>query len=229
MYYSVNNFQKAIISLLLLLPLNSFAVERVRNNSLMEFSLMLSNHETFFAFSSGHYKTLLKQWGINWYERFTPYFHVGLELGNMEMTQPGHTPLSSQYTSGEYAGVNLRLLPIDNSDFTLLFKINYRYNQTKGETTNQLTEFSWDETRLTGQAYFKPATYIHLFAAAEYRTLTGEQHDSGDITQIISFKESKQKGYRFGINIISNHTGTIGLERISGYNRGTQLYFSRKF
>lgn len=210
-------------------PLSTVNAARVINNNLLEFSLALSKSDTYLKFFSTPYKTSFRKWGINWYESFSDYFHAGLELGDIEMNMIDNPLPSSQYTSGEYAGILLRFLPISTPTFSLTFNLNYRYNQTQGESSNQLTEFTWDETVLLSQVNFLPIDNIRLFLGADYQVVSGEQHDSGSVTKITSFKENEQYGYHFGLDFITNRTGTVGVEWFSGFNSGTKLYFSRKF
>ena len=229
MIYWRNKVKIFILCTFLLFPLSTINAAQTINNNLLEFSLALSKSETYFNFYSTTYKTSSKKWGINWYESFSDYFHAGLELGNIEMNQVDNPLPSSQYTSGEYAGLLLRFLPITTPTFALTFNLNYRYNRAQGESTNQLTEFTWDETLLLSQVNFRPIENFILFLAADYQVLSGEQRVSGNVTKVTSFKENEHYGYRFGLNFITNRTGTVGVEWFSGFNSGTKLYFSRKF
>jgi len=218
-----------IIWLFVFQPYNFTHAAYPTNDNLIEFSLALSNSDTHFNFYSNTYKTNLKTWGITWHESFNDYFHAGLELGSTEMSQTDNNITSAQYTSGEYAGLLLRFVPIHTAAFGITFNLNYRHNRTEGESTDQLTEFTWNETLLEGQVHFQPIKYIRIFWAADYQLLSGEQRDTGTITNITSFKESEEHGYRYGINFITNRTGTIGIEQFTGFSSGTRLYFSRKF
>lgn len=216
-----------LIGLFIFLPFSQTKAAHLSNNYSLEFSLVLSSTESQFNYGSSTYDTRFKKWGINWYEPFFDYFQAGLEIGNIEMTQS--VKPSSQYTTGEYAGVLLRLLPFTSPMFSLSFDLNYRYNSTLGESTNQLTEFIWDEVMFTGQLFFHPMKNVWLYMGADHQAIKGEQRDSGVTNRISTFKESEQKGYRIGIDFIINHTGTVGIERLTGFNSGTRLYFSRKF
>jgi hypothetical protein len=196
---------------------------------LLEFSLSVSNQNTYFKYTSNNNKVKTSQLGINWYEPFSPYFHAGFELGYTEMTQIENNLASAQFTEGQYAGLLLRLLPIDNHFFSLTLNLNYRYNRTQGNSTNQETQFAWSESLLSSEVLFKPINHIDLFLAAEYQILNGEQRDSGNINQVTSFNSSKHQGYRFGINFKLKNNGVIQLERLTGFRHGTRIYFIRKF
>ena len=105
---------------------------------------------------------------------------------------------------------------------------NYRFNRTQGELVNQQTQFSWNQNLLFAELQYYPTQQVSVVLASEYQLIDGEQQNSGTITNITSFKESEQQGYRFGINFISNRTGTVGLEWSTGFRSGISLYFSRK-
>jgi len=145
------------------------------------------------------------------------------------MTQIANSLASAQFTAGQYAGLLLRFLPINNRAFSLTLNLNYRYNRTQGSSTDQETQFAWNETLLSSEIQFKPTTHIGLFLAAEYQVLNGEQRDSGNTSQITSFSSAKHQGERFGINFKLKNNGIVRLERLTGFRNGTRIYFMRKF
>lgn len=216
----------SIFILMHIVPLNA---SQIISPNLLEFSLSLQNQTTDLKYSSNTYKTQTDYLGINWYEPFSQYFHAGLELGSIEMTQIDNPLTTAQFTSGEYIGLLLRFLPIETDSFSLMFNLNYRYNRTLGENTNHETQFVWNETLFVSELQYYPLRNLGLIFAAEYQRLDGEQRDLGTINQIIAFHESEQKNYRFGINFTSNNSGVVGLEWFNGFRRGSRLYFLRKF
>lgn len=199
------------------------------NNYSLEFSLSISNQSTYFDFSSTTYKTRSEQLGINWYEPFSRYFHAGLEFGYIDMSQKDNSVASAQFSSGQYAGLLFKFLPVENEHLSLTLNFNYRFNRTQGEVGNQKTQFSWNENLLFAELQYFPTNNVSILFASEYQLIDGEQQDSGTINQITSFKENKQQGHRIGLNFTSNRTGMIGVEWSTGFSRGTRLYFSRKF
>ena len=220
--------QNYIAGLFIFLPLTLVNSAHATNNNL-EFSLSTTNQNTYFNFSSNTNKVSSDQLGINWYENFSPYFHAGLEIGYIEMSQINNAITSAQFTSGEYIGLLLRFLPVESPFFTLTLNLNYRYTRTEGKSTNQETQFAWNNTLLFSELQFQPTKHIGLILAAEYRLLDGEQRDSGNINQITHFKASKQLGYRLGINFNLNHNQTIRLDWLDGYRQGVQVHFTHKY
>lgn len=208
---------------------HSSIVNAVQINNLLEFSLSTQNQTANLKFSTNTYKTKTNQLGINWYEPFTQYFHGGLEVGYLEMSQTNNSLASAQFTSGEYAGLLLRFIPLETEHLSLTLNLNYRYSRTMGESTNQETQFAWNEALLITELQYHPISNIGLILAAEYQTLNGEQRDSGMVTKISEFTESEQQNYRFGVNFSSNRTGVVGIEWLTGFKTGTRLYFLRKF
>lgn len=214
---------------LILQPFNfAYAAPSTSNHGL-EFSLSISNNDTSFSFSPTAYQTRLDYLGVNWYETFSKHFHAGLEVGYINMSQINNTISSAQITSGEYAGVLLKYIPVNTSSFLLTLNLNHRINQTQGTSTNQITLFDWNETLLFTQLEYSPLDKLSLSVTAEHQQISGEQQNSGTITNVSAFKESKQQGYRFGINFLTQHTGTVGIEWFSGFRSGVALNFSRKF
>jgi opacity protein-like surface antigen len=220
--------QNYIAGIFIFLPLILVNSAHATNDEL-EFSLSASNQNTYFNFSSNTNEVRSDQLGVSWYENFSPYFLAGLELGYIEMSQINNAITSAQFTSGEYIGLLFRFLPVESPFFTLTLNLNYRYTQTKGKSTNQVTQFSWDNTLLFSELQFQPTKHIGLILAAEYRFLDGVQRDSGNITQITQFEGTEQHGYRLGINFKLNRSQTVRLEWLDGYRQGVQVNFAHKY
>ena len=224
-YKKYKNF---ILHLFILLPLSYSNIARATDNNLVEFSLYTANQNTSFNFSSNDYETKYQQLGLNWYESFSPYFHAGIEIGYIDVTQTENPLTSAQFTSGEYAGLLLRFLPIEIELISLIVNLNYRYHQTSGKSTNQETEFSWSETSLSSELQFHATENLNVFAAAEYQILDGSQRDSGNTNQVILFNNAIQQGYRAGVDFMLRPSEVIRIEWQSGFRNGVQIYFTRK-
>ena len=224
---SVSIIKAVLLSVCSLLPTSMINAAQI--NNFLEFTLSTQNQSANLKFSSNTYKTKTNQLGINWYEPFTQYFHAGLELGYLEMSQIDNVLASAQFTSGEYTGLLLRFIPLETDTLSLTLNTNYRYSRTAGNSTNQETQFSWNEALFSAELQYQPVINIGLLFAAEYQVLNGEQRDSGDITKITEFTESGRQNYRFGVNFTSNRTGIVGIEWLTGFKSGTRLYFLRKF
>lgn len=224
-----NNIKYIILWLFILLPFNMTNAAHIENNNSLNFSLSVANLKTHFNFSANNYETKTDLLGINWYETFSPYFNAGFEVGYLNMSQRKNILPSAQFTTGQYAGLLLQLVPLNRPLFSLTLNLNYRYNRTEGSSTNQATQFAWNETLLFTDFHFYPVDRIFLTLAAEQLVFNGEQKDSGTITKITPFKESQRHGYRIGLNFIDNRSGTVGIEWMTGFRTGSRLYFSRKF
>ncbi|MCW9032528.1 MAG: hypothetical protein OQK58_13630 [Gammaproteobacteria bacterium] len=222
-----NQVRALFLSLLSIFPATFSHANQLQN--FLEFSLAAQNQTSTLAFTTNTYKTKINQLGINWYEPFTQYFHGGLELGYIEMSQADNTLSSARFTSGEYAGLLLRFIPLESEALSLRLNLNYRHSRTIGKNTDQDTQFAWNEALFISELEYRPVHNIGLILAVEYQALNGEQRDSGTISKITEFTESEQQSYRFGVHFTSNRTGVIGIEGFTGFKTGTRLYFLRKF
>jgi len=229
MTFGKNIFQACIFCIFIFLPLTHVSAAQIINNDLLEFSLSIQNQTTRFNFPLNSYEVNADQLAINWYEPFSQYFHGGIELGYLEISQIENPLTSAKFSSGQFAGLLFRFLPLNTATISLTLNLNYRYNRTEGKSLSQNSQFAWHETLFFTELQFQPVDQISLFLAAEYQLLNGEQRDSGTSTQITPFSESKQQGYRFGINFKPYRTGIIGIEGFSGFRSGSRLYFTRTF
>ena len=221
-------YKQFISWLFIFLPLSYSNTIQAVDSRLVEFSLYSVDQNTHFDFSSNNYETKYQQLGLNWYESFSSYFHAGLELGYINVTQTENTLTSAQYTSGQYAGLLLRFLPIEQDFISLIVNLNYRYHQTMGSSTNQETEFVWSEATLSSELQFHITENSSVFVAAEYQILDGVQHDSGNINQTLSFNNLNQQGYRAGVDFALSRNEHIQIEWQTGFRNGVQIYFTRK-
>jgi len=229
MNYKTIKIQIFILCLSIILPITLVSAAQISKNKRLDFSLDIQNTSEYFKFPSYTYKTKSEQLGISWYEPFSEYFHGGLELGYINMTQIDNSLTSAKFTSGQYAGLLLRFIPINTELFSLTLNANYRYNDTQGTSSNQESRFIWYETLLATELKFQPTSLIGLTFAAEYHLIDGSQQDSGTINQITAFNAEKQHGTRFGLNFTTNRAEMVGFEWFTGFRSGSRLYFTRKF
>lgn len=230
MKFSLNNIHPFILFFIILITYPVITSAQINHTPVLEFALSTQNQTSDLKFSSNtSYKTKTNQLGINWYEPFTHYFHGGLEVGYLEMTQADNPLPSAQYTSGEYAGLLLRFIPLVTDKLSLRLNLNYRYNQTRGSSTDQETQFAWNTALFNTELEYQLTNQVGLLVAAEFQSLNGEQRDSGIVSKIAEFTESRQQSTRFGVNFFSSRNGVIRIEKITGFNNGTRLNFLRKF
>lgn len=218
-----------VFSLLFFTPLKIINAAQINKNNLVEFSLSIQNLNTDFKFPTTSYEVEIDQLGISWYESFNKYFHAGLEFGYIDVSQINNPLVSAQFSSGQFAGVLLRLIPIDQIYISLNLNLNYRYTRTEANNLNQSSEFVWHNTLFSTELELRPFNRVSLIATAEYQDLSGEQRDSGIISQITPFTDSRQYGSQFAINFKPYTSADIGVKWFTGHKRGGGLYFRRRF
>ena len=202
----------------------------VNASYLLEYSLTLNKHKTSLDFNNiTQQKAEIDQASIHWYESFTSYFDAGLEFGYTEMTQLDNALISAKYTSGQYAGLLFRFIPVDSEYLSLRLNLNYRYNKTEGKSVDQLTTFRWDENSASTELEFHPLPLFDLFLLMEYRDLNGKQLDSGITSSVTPFTNTQQINYRAGINFKTKQKGVIRLEWLTGNRNGVKVAFARRF
>ena len=107
--------------------------------------------------------------------------------------------------------------------------MNYRMNKTEAKETNQSTEFTWQEALFSAEIKYHPSPKFAISLIAQYNRLTGEQNDSGTVTQSRDFSETEQTGYRSGVEYLLSPGSIVGIGVHSGYKEGTSIYFKRTF
>lgn len=199
------------------------------NNRLIEFSLSIESHKTYFDFPTKVHEVETDQARIIWYESFTRSFHGGLEFGYIEIIQPDNPLPSAQVSSGEFFGILLRFKPIDYPIASLTLNLNYRYNKTESVNNFPKSEFIWHEALFVTELDLHPFKYFGLILAAEYQDLSGTQRDFNNLPQITNFTEEKNIGFRAGINFKPDPNADIRLEWLTGYRNGARINFVRRF
>ena len=159
MFFRNNTFQRLILCLLFFTPLKFINATQLTNSNLIEFSLAIQNLTTDFKFPTNTYEVEVDLLGISWYESFSKHFHAGLEIGYIDMSQINNPLVSAQFSSGQFAGVLFRVIPIDQTYISLNLNLNYRYTKTEANSLNQITQFT--NSRQYGYQFsvnFKPYT-----------------------------------------------------------------------
>ena len=199
------------------------------DNRLIEFSLSIESHKTYFDFPAKVHEVDIDKASIAWYESFTRTFNGGLEFGYLEMIQRDNPLPSAQISSGEFLGILLRFKPIDYSIASLTLKLNYRYNKTQSLSNSPKSEFIWHETLFITELNLHPFKNFGLILAAEYQNLSGQQRDFNNPTQITKFVEEKNLGFRAGLSFKPDPSADIRLEWLTGYRKGAKIHFVRRF
>jgi len=213
------------------LPSVSYSrVDRNETEHLIEYSLSITKLSTYFDFQPGNTaETKMEQIGIDWYESFSSYFHAGLEVGYIDMSQIDNSSTSAQFTSGQYAGIKFRFLPVDSPLISLSLNFDYRYNKTQGKNSVQESQFIWSESTLATELHFQPNSDIGLFIASDYQFLDGSQQTTGNINLSRSFKGSKSQGFRVGSKLSINRNGEIRVQWATGFRNSVEIHFTRTF
>lgn len=199
------------------------------DNHLIEFSLSIESHKTYFDFPTKVLEVDIDQASIIWYESFTRSFHGGLEFGYLDMIQRDNPLPSAQVSAGEFLGILLRFKPIDYSIASLTLNLNYRYNKTESATSFPKLKFIWHEVLFVAELDLHPFKNFGLILAAEYQNLSGQQRDFNNLPQITNFAEEKNLGFRAGINFKPDPNADIRLEWLTGYRKGARIHFVRRF
>ncbi len=221
--------------LILILFILAFAHQAKANGGittgqLIEYSLSVGSKTSDFTFQSGTtYQSKINQIGIAWYESFNAYFSGGLEFGYLEMSQIENSLASAQFTTGQYAGLRFRFIPLKHSLLSLRLFLNYRYNLTRGMTTSQESQFIWSELSFSNQVDFHITHSLDLFLAIDYQLLDGTLKNTGMLNQTSSFKGGKSQNMRLGTKIMVNPNGEIRLEYSTGFADGVRIHFIRLF
>lgn len=223
----LKQFQLFVFCSFSLLSFNTNAYQPAQHG--LDFSLSVQRQSSKIELPSGTHNVSTNQLGIRWHEPFNDYFNAGLEVGYNEMTQVSNPVSSAQFTSGEYVGILLRFKPLQTNQLELELDLNYRYNQSRGSSINQQTQFTWDESIFSARLHYWPAKTVGLFVGADYFAVTGTQRDSGTVSQVQTFSENEQQGFSFGLQFIPYSGGIVGIESHSGYRSGGKIYFQRSF
>ncbi len=221
--------------LILILFIQAFAHQAKAKGSsstgqLIEYSLSVGSQTSDMAFQSGtSYQSKTNHIGIAWYESFNAYFSGGLEFGYLEMSQIENNLASAQFTTGQFAGLRFRFIPLKHSLLSLRVFLNYRYNLTRGVTSNQESQFIWSELSFSNQVDFHITHSIDLFLAVDYQLLDGTLKNTGILNQASSFKGGESQNMRLGTKIMVNPNGEIRLEYSNGFADGVSIHFIRLF
>lgn len=211
------------------MPLNFIHASQYTDNSVTEFTLSLQNQTTYFDFPTQAYQVKTDHIGISGYTTFSKTFQGGFEFGYIDMSQIDNPLSSAQFSSGQFFGLLLRFLPVEQTHFSITLNLNYRYNNTKSTSTDQKSEFVWHESLFSSEVEIRPLETLSLILTAEYLNLSGEQRGSGNLNQVTPFTGSKNLGYRFGINFKPYPTAEIGVEWRRGHTEGGRIYFRKKY
>ncbi len=199
------------------------------DSPLLDFSLSISSTTEAWQLNNASSQPRIRAYGINWFENMTPSIDGGIELGSMEVIRPEATLTSASYTAGEYIGLVTRFRLVEKPHFSWRFIAAYRYSSTLGTASGQESRFSWTQTHASNIFLLRPLKNTGFFLAADYYSMSGEQRDTGTVTQITTIKEGQHLTYRAGIHFYMHPQGRVSLEWLQGYRQGFLMNFQRNF
>ena len=198
-------------------------------SQLLDFSLSISDTRETWLLNNNSSNTRIRAYGISWFEDFTAAIDGGIEVGRMEMIQLDAALASANYSAGEYAGLVARFRLIENPYFSWALKAAYRYSSTLGTANSQESRFSWTQARAGSTFLLRPLKNTGFFLSVDYYIMSGEQRDTGTVTQITTIREAQRLTYRGGVHFYTPPQGRVSLEWLEGFRQGFVIHFQRSF
>ena len=229
MDYTKKFILKLFILLFLFTAQTAVNAKRKVNDNAVEFALIIDSYSSALKYPTNTVETSTELLGINWYEPISQYLHAGLEVGYINMTLKGGQLPSAKYSSGQYAGALFRLIPYSSEYVSFKFNMNYRMNRTEANDTTQQTEFEWQESLLSAQIVFRPITKLGISVSSFYHDLSGQQENTGIVSQDSSFSDSLQEGTSLSIFYAVSPSSIVEIKQNNGYKEGTSVYFIKQF
>lgn len=216
-------------SILMLVYLSSTPSWASYDPTVSDFALFIQHTDMDWAYPATTQQTTTSRLLAIWHENFSPSFKGGLRLAYLDVSQASNPLPSAQNSTGYSLGFDLHARLLDHRLLQLGLIFAYDYQSTGGSSTDQTSDFVWHSGIAGIDMIIAPTARLSVLTGASLTYIDGEQRVSGNINQIIPFKEDEPLGYYAGVNLKTDATGSIGFKWHGGTMQGWEFVFRRKF
>jgi len=195
----------------------------------MDVSFAILQDTIDFNYSGDIRETKFNGLRVAWVEPLAPTILGGIELGYLEISQYSNPIPAGQTGSGEFLGINLSFLMMDNPRYRLLTRLGYRYSEARHTVEGQAVQWDWNQgvIELEGTMHYSERLSITLSVGAI--AINGREEAQGDIANAQPFRSDQTVLGHAGVQLGLDHDSYIGIQVDMGAMWGGQIIFGRFF
>jgi hypothetical protein len=196
----------------------------------LDFAVHFAKSKTTFDYANGaSADTTIQQIRVSWYERFAPGLEIGMFGGSTYLTQTNNTVTAGLEPDGYHAGIGLRSVLWEAAPLQLIARATYTYQRVQHEDANQSVTLSWHQPELYLGASVAATNRLRVYGGATWGAIDGQERVTGAAARTTDFDRNQSGGGFFGLELIVERDGYIGVETHAGATRGGEIYFKKSF
>lgn len=195
----------------------------------LDFSLRVGHRTLALNYGGTTVDTSVNRIGIIWRERFGERLQLGLAGGYSFLTQTNNPPTAGLELDGYHAGVvfDLDLLTLGQTGVSL--QGAWLYQHVDHDDGTQQISIAWREPSVRLGADTAIGGGVRIYGGLRYGAIDGQQRLSGTLNETRTIQQTSRTGGFAGIKLSLEGNGYVGVDAVSGIDRGVSLYFGRLF
>lgn len=223
----------AVLMLIFFLPAPANAagplVPADNSGSTLDFSLRFARAEIPLEYAGRNQDGTASWLGVSLRELVSPRVTLGMYGGYAWLSQTGNPVTAGVDLDGYHAGVSLHALLLPGKKASLFGALDYSYQKTEHEGDVQKVVIDWTQTQAQLGVMLTLTRYWRFYGGGSYGKIDGEERARGTVNHTLPFERDARSGGFLGIDLNVEMDGYIGVELRSGYMRGGEIYFKRRY
>lgn len=195
----------------------------------LDFSLHFSQASLDLDDGNTRIDTTVERIGVAWRERYGERLQLGLFGGYAFLTQDNSPATAGRELDGYHAGFSLDLDLLTTEHVTLFLAAAWLYQRVDDGDDSQRVIISWNEPGVRLGARGLLGAGVRAYGGVRYADIDGRQRLSGTLNETRDIEQTDRTGGFFGLELLLEGDGYVGLAAESGPDREVSLYFGRRF
>lgn len=192
-----------------------------------QFALNLQRIETDWAQGNNLTQNRINRIFVSFHEATYSWFHPGIKLGYISLTQSGNPATTGRDLAGEMLGFSARFTA-PAMVFNPQLDVDYSYHQSENNDEIQNITLQWFELSVKAGFFIKLGP-VHLGMGGFYHTIEGDELARGAITRSDRFSEDESAGGFADLKLFVDRTGSLSVHIESGGRESVNLIFAREY
>ncbi len=193
----------------------------------IDFTLTLSNSNIALRAGNIDYQVALERISISVFSLQDKHLQWGFNSGASYLSPDNDPAVAGLRLNGYHAGFALRANLGSNPQLGL--HADYRYQETRNETTNQTTSLSWHEWTLAATGKIILGQRLGFTLGWAYRDINAQRRTRGDINDTLSLQLNSPLQSQFELQWFTDASGRISIAWQRGSYENIAFNFSRAF
>jgi hypothetical protein len=193
----------------------------------IDFALTFSNSDIDLREGNSHYPVSLDRISISVFALEEEHIQFGFITGSSNLSLDNDSVVAGMSLNGYHTGLAVRGQYGHNPQ--LGFHADYRYQETRNETTTQSATLSWHEWTIAATGKLTFGQHLRVMLGGAYNDVKARRRARGDINDTLSMELDSAPHAQFGLEWLTGAGGRVSFALQRGAYDTVAFNFVRAF